>query len=248
VENAFIEKIRNDLLIGTLLTIPSPDVAEILVEAGFDWLFIDMEHGTFSVADVQRILQAVDRICPCVVRVPSGDESWIKRVLDTGPDGLIIPHVNTAEETERLVRLSLYPPEGARSAGISRARGYGLSKVNGQEGSGRTAVIIPQVEHITGVGNILSIVGVSGIGAVFVGPYDLSGSLAKLGQVDDPQVIKAVDAVAAACGEAGLPAGIFGIDAEAAATYMKMGYRLIAVGADTLFLGNSARETVERLR
>src|SRR5215471_13325539 len=114
-------------LIGTLLTTASPEVAEVLALAGFDWLFIDLEHGSLSIQDAQRAIQAVAGRCFTVVRVPEATAENIKRVLDTGCDGMIAPHVNTADEARRIVALAKYPPVGQRSVGLGRAQGYGLN-------------------------------------------------------------------------------------------------------------------------
>src|SRR5215469_12081596 len=99
-------------LIGTLVTTASPEVAEVLALAGFDWLFIDLEHGCLSIQDAQRAIQAVAGRCFTVVRVPDATAENIKRALDTGCDGIIAPHVNTADEARRIVGLSKYPPDG----------------------------------------------------------------------------------------------------------------------------------------
>ncbi len=249
VEQSFQQRLKQgDLLIGTFMTLPSPEIAEIFAETGYDWLFVDMEHTTLDVKDVQRILQAVGKKCSCIVRVPSKDETWLKKVLDAGADGVIIPHVNTAEEVRHIVRTCLYPPDGSRSVGLSRAQKYGLQFEDYVENANRTVAIIPQVEHIDGVQNIQEIVKVPGISAVFIGPYDLSGSLGKLGEIKNPQVQKSIANIKNACREVGLPVGIFSMDAEAVSLYIEHGFTLITVGMDILFIGESSKETLRKLR
>ena len=108
-----------DRLIGTLISLPLPEVAELLAEVGFDWLFIDAEHGPFESAGALRLLQAVGARCAPLVRVPAGEEVWIKKALDIGAAGVIIPQVNTAEQGLRVVRHCKYPP-GGRAASASR--------------------------------------------------------------------------------------------------------------------------------
>ncbi len=239
---------QRDLLIGTFLTLPSPEVAEILYEAGFDWLWIDMEHGSLEMKDVQRVLQAVGDKCTCIIRVPSNDDVWIKKVLDIDPAGIIVPHVNSAEEVHKILQSSKYPPEGARSVGISRAQGYGMKFQDHVDHANKNVIVIPQIEHIDAVENIESIVAVPGVSAVVVGPYDLSGSMGKLGNVSDAEVQQKVKIVKKACLKVGLPVGIFGVDADAVRPYIDLGYNLIAVGTDTLFLGKSAQQTIKLLR
>ena len=239
---------RGDLLLGTILTLPSPEVAEVLSRSGFDWLFVDMEHTQLDVEHVQRILQAVGREYPCLVRVPSIDEVWIKKVLDAGPAGIIVPHVNTPEQVKRILSWSKYPPEGERSAGISRAQDYGINLQDYMEKANKSLVIIPQIEHRAAVDNIESIVEVLGLSVLFVGPYDLSGSIGKLGKVDDPEVWQMIKMVRSTCAKAGLVCGIFGVDAEAVIPYLEAGYTLIAIGTDTSYLSKSVEQTLLSLR
>ena len=108
-------------------------------------MFIDMEHGALGIADVQRMLQSAQANCPCVVRVPSVEEVWIKKVLDTGCEGIIAPLVNSAEEAEKLVALCKYPPEGRRSVGISRAHSYGMDFHDYIEHANDRIAVIAQV-------------------------------------------------------------------------------------------------------
>ena len=237
-----------DLLLGTILTLPSPEIAELLSQAGFDWLFVDMEHTSLDVKDVQRILQAVGKEFPCLVRIPVMDEAWIKKVLEAGPAGILVPHVNTPEDARKILTWSKYPPEGTRSAGISRAQDYGLNLKDYMIKANQTLVVLPQVEHIEAVKNLVSFVEIPGLSALFVGPYDLSGSIGKLGDVCDPEVQGLVRDVHAICSKAGITTGIFGVDAEAVKPYIDIGYSLIAVGTDTSYLANSVQDTLRSLR
>ena len=115
-----------ELLLGSMVTLPSPAVAEILVELGYQWLFVDGEHGPLETAEVLAILQAVGDQVPCIVRVPAAAEVPIKKMLDLGAAGIIAPQVNPAEQAADVVAWSLYAPEGRRGVGLARANGYGL--------------------------------------------------------------------------------------------------------------------------
>lgn len=223
-------------------------MAELLSQAGFDWLFIDMEHTSLGVKDVQRILQAVGKEFPCLVRVPTMDEAWIKKVLESGPAGIIIPHVNTPEEVEKILRWSKYPPEGTRSIGISRAQDYGLNLQEYMEKANEMIAVVPQVEHIEAVKNLESFVKIPGLSAIFVGPYDLSGSVGKLGKVKDPEVHGMIQNVQTICSKTGIVTGIFGVDAEEVNPYIKIGYSLVAVGMDTSHVSRSVQQTLHALR
>lgn len=223
-------------------------MAELLSQAGFDWLFIDMEHTSLGVKDVQRILQAVGKEFPCLVRIPTMDEAWIKKVLESGPAGIIVPHVNTPEEVEKILRWSKYPPEGTRSIGISRAQDYGLNLQEYMEKANEMIAVVPQVEHIEAVKNLESFVKIPGLSAIFVGPYDLSGSVGKLGKVKDPEVHGMIQNVQTICSKAGIVTGIFGVDAEEVNPYIKIGYSLVAVGMDTSHVSKSVQQTLHALR
>jgi 2-dehydro-3-deoxyglucarate aldolase/4-hydroxy-2-oxoheptanedioate aldolase len=249
LNEAFLHRLRNnDLLLGTIVTLPSPEMAELLSQAGFDWLFIDMEHTSLGVKDVQRILQAVGKEFPCLVRIPTMDEAWIKKVLESGPAGIIVPHVNTPEEVEKILRWSKYPPEGTRSIGISRAQDYGLNLQEYMEKANEMIAVVPQVEHIEAVKNLESFVKIPGLSAIFVGPYDLSGSVGKLGKVKDPEVHGMIQNVQTICSKTGIVTGIFGVDAEEVNPYIKIGYSLVAVGMDTSHVSKSVQQTLHALR
>ena len=235
-------------LVGTLVTIASPEVAEVLVLAGFDWLFIDLEHGSLSVQDAQRAIQAVAGGCYTVVRVADGTAENVKRVLDIGCDGIIAPHVNSAEEARRIVALSKYPPLGERSVGLGRAQGYGLTFGDYISSANERIAVIVQVEHQDAVANVHKILAVPGVDAVFVGPYDLSGSMGILGQVSDARVLEAIENVRAACATSKMPFGIFSAIAEQASAAIKKGARIVAVGTDLMHMADSARGILEAMR
>jgi 2-dehydro-3-deoxyglucarate aldolase/4-hydroxy-2-oxoheptanedioate aldolase len=235
-------------LVGTLVTTASPEVAEVLALAGFDWLFIDLEHGSLSIQDAHRAIQAVAGRCFTVVRVPEATAENVKRVLDTGCDGIIAPHVNSVDEARRVVALAKYPPVGERSVGLGRAQGYGLNFAEYIAAANDRVAVIVQSEHIDAVANVNEILAVPGIDAIFVGPYDLSGSMGILGQVSDTRLVEAVEKVRTACAAAKMPFGMFFAAAETASPAIQQGARLVAVGTDLAHLANSARKTLETLR
>ncbi|MEE2684663.1 MAG: aldolase/citrate lyase family protein [Planctomycetota bacterium] len=227
-------------LLGSMITLPSPAAAEILVELGYQWLFIDGEHGPLETAEVLSILQAVGDQVPCIVRVPAAAEVPIKKMLDLGAAGIIAPQVNTAQQAADVVAWSLYAPQGRRGVGLARAHGYGLKFQQYVESANQEVTVIVQAEHAEAVENIEQIAQVPGIDAVLLGPYDLAASLGKMGQVDDPEVTGAIDRITAACQAAGIPLGIFGVTADAIRPYVEKGYNLLVAGTDTIFLASAA--------
>ena len=224
--------LRGERLIGTLLSLPSPELAEIASAAGFDWLFLDMEHGTLGPGDVLRLVQAARQPCACLVRVPESREMWVKKALDSGAAGIIVPHVDSADEAARAVRWAKYPPQGARSVGFSRANLYGARFQQNVEAANAETVVVAQVEHIDAVGAISSIIAVPGVDAVFIGPYDLSASMGKPGRIQDADVREAVGRVTAACSAAKVPVGIFAAGLPAAAKALEDGCTLVCSGID----------------
>jgi 2-keto-3-deoxy-L-rhamnonate aldolase RhmA len=247
--HAFRERLlQGDLLIGTMITLASPEVAEIMAGVGFDWLFLDAEHSIFEARELQTILQAAGAATPCVVRLPIATEVPIKKALDIGAAGIIAPLVNSAAQAEQVVRLAKYAPAGVRGVGIGRAHHYGLKlREYIADANQRTAVIV-QAEHIDAVRNIESIVRVEGVDAVLIGPYDLSASLGRLGQVDHPDVTQAIDRVTDVCLQAGVRLGIFGVSAGAVKPYVARGYTLIVAGVDTMLLGQAAGGLLAQLK
>ena len=245
---AFTEKLRNgDLLIGTLISLASPEIAEILSHTGYDWLFIDAEHGAFNPQQTQPMLQAAGDT-PCVIRVPAGDDVWIKKALDIGAAGIIVPQVHTAEQAEQIINQCKYSPVGNRGVGIGRAHTYGLSFENTIKHANDETVVILQAESQKAIDNIEEIVKVPGLDAILVGPYDLSASLGRIGEVNHPEVQEAINRVADVCKAAEIKLGYFGVNASAVKPAIDNGFTLIAVGVDTLFVIKSATETLEELK
>jgi len=235
-------------LIGTMVTLGAPEVTEILVKAGFDWLFLDAEHAPFDALQLQRVLQAAGPQTPCLVRLAAAAEVDIKKALDVGAAGIIAPMVNTPEQAKAVVRAAKYAPDGARGVGLSRALGYGFGLEAHLRAANDEVTVVVQAEHIEAVENIEAIVQTPGLDAVLIGPYDLSASLGRLGEVDHPEVVSAIGRVRAACQSAGLPLGIFGVSAAAVEPYIAQGYTLITAGADILFLGQAAAQLAAQLK
>jgi 2-dehydro-3-deoxyglucarate aldolase len=235
-------------LIGTLQAMNSPEVTEMLAAAGFDWLWIDLEHSTIDVEGAQRILQAASSNCPCILRVPCGDQVWTKKLLDIGPAGVIIPGVKSAREAAEIVQFCRYPPEGTRSVGLSRAHGYGMWFDEYVATANQNVAVIIQIEHIAAVNEIEDIVKIQGIDALLIGPYDLSGTMGKTGQVKDPEVQAQVERVRQVCLDTGMPVGIFTTNPEEVKSLIEKGYTLIAAGIDTIFLGRALKQALEIIK
>lgn len=236
--------LAGERLVGTIVTLPAPEVSELLAGLGFDWLFVDAEHSPLGMREAQTLLQAAGSYCPCLVRVPAGEEVWIKKALDIGATGVIVPQVHSAEQAVRVVTLCRYPPDGVRGVGVARAHGYGTRFQEYVDSANEQVAVVIQAESAEAVNNIESIVQVPGIDAVLIGPYDLSTSLGKAGQLADPDVQRAITRVTQSCHKAGMRLGAFGVDAPAVQPFIERGFTLIAAGIDTLLLTSAAREVL----
>ncbi|MCA8987602.1 MAG: 2,4-dihydroxyhept-2-ene-1,7-dioic acid aldolase [Planctomycetaceae bacterium] len=245
----FRTKLRErQTLIGTIVTSTDPAIAEVLAECGFDWLFIDAEHGPFETTDLLPVLRAVDHRVPCIVRVPAPEEIPIKKTLDLGVTGIIAPQTNTVEQVESVVRFCRYSPQGNRGVGLSRATTYGLGLSDYVGSANDHVAVIVQAEHIEAVENIEAIVNIEGVDAIFIGPYDLSASMGRMGEITHPSVVDAINHVTSVCNAAQMPLGIFGVTAESLKPYLDRGYSLIASSVDLLMLAHAAQGMLSMLR
>lgn len=240
--NRLKRKLNNgEVCIGATITMNSPVVAEIMSHIGLDWLWFETEHTALNLDGVITMLQATNGSdVSTIVRVPWNDKVMIKRALDTGPDGLIIPLVNSKEEAEYAVNAMKYPPWGERGAGLSRAQCYGLHMGEYLESADQEVMTILMIEHIKAVENIDAILGVKGVDSVMVGALDLSGSMGILGQTSDPRVESAIQKVLKACKSVNKPCGIITVSPDQANQRIKEGFTNIIMGIDVLFLHGGA--------
>jgi len=243
----FADRLRaGDVLTGTLVSLASPEVCELLSHVGFDWLFIDAEHGAFNPQQAQSMLQAAAPT-PCVIRVPVGETVWLKKALDIGAAGVIVPQVHNSVQAREIIRHCKYAPIGDRGIGIGRAHKYGIDFERYlQKANDETAVIL-QAESAEAIDNIDDIVTLEGLDAILVGPYDLSASLGKPGEINDPVVQKAINKIIKSCKKANVSMGFFGVSAEAVLPYKEKGFTLLTVGVDTTFIIKSASQTLSEM-
>ena len=232
--------------LGTIVTIDHPAIVEIARLAGFDWLWIDGEHGRFNEVSAATACAIGGGELPVFVRLPDRSATAIKRFLDTGCDGIILPQVSSAEEVDEIARAALYPPRGERSVGIARAQGYGSRFAECLEK--QDYAIVVQIESVGGLKNAKAIVGHDAVDAVVIGPYDLSGSFGIPGQIDAPQVLEGIATVRELCKASGKPCGIFAATADKARAYTEKGFELVAVGIDCSVLMGGYRTVLESLR
>lgn len=246
--SSFANRIRNaELLLGTVISFRSAESCEVLSLSGFDWLFIDAEHGGFDPHDALPLLQAAGN-CPCLIRVPAHDEVWLKKALDIGAAGVIVPQVNSAAEAEKIISFCKYPPEGKRGMGVSRASKYGLELAEYIGSANDDTAVVLQAEHKDAVKNIEEIVRVEGLDAILVGPFDLSASYGKPGDLSDPEVLSAIDTVTETCKKAGLTLATAVAGSTDARQYIDKGYTLVSAGVDAMHLTNSSKQALAEMK
>ena len=242
---------ENKLSVGSWITLAHPAIAEMMARAGFDWLTIDMEHSAIDLGDAQILMQVIELsgVTP-LVRVGENDSYLIKRVMDAGAKGVIVPMVNSKEEAIRAVEAVKYPPFGKRGVGLGRAQGYGLEFEKYKKWVRKESIVIVQVEHIDAVRNLEAILAVKGVDGFIVGPYDLSGSLGVPGEFDNRDVKSALDRVLKVSKKMKKTAGFHVVDPDPELFKKKFaeGYRFLAFGLDTLFLGKSCKERLAAIK
>lgn len=242
---------KNELTIGSWLTIPNQAVIEILGTAGFEWLTIDMEHSPISIETALNLIGHIQgNGMQALVRVSKNEEVIIKRVLDAGADGVIVPMIKNKAEAEEAVGYVKYPPLGKRGVGLNRAQKYGTAFNTYQGWVKNQAVIIAQIEHIEAVNNLEEILSVEGIDGIIVGPYDLSASMGYPGEYDREDVKEALAKIDEVTLRLKKPLGFHVIDSnyQKVTEKIKKGYTFVAFSLDFFFLGDKAREEMNLLR
>jgi 4-hydroxy-2-oxoheptanedioate aldolase len=208
--------------------------AEIAGRAGFDWVVIDLEHGSGDYESLVHQLQAVSGTSAApIVRIAWNDAPRFKRALDLGPSGILVPYISSAEEARRAVASMRYPPQGVRGvAKLNRASGFGWEFEEYFARANSSLLTVLQVETVTALESVEEIAAVDGADVLFVGPLDLSASLGIVQQFDHPEFRAAQARVVAACRKAGKAAGILLPGAEQIERAIADGFTFIGVGSD----------------
>ncbi len=236
---------------GCWLGLNSPLVAEIIAGAGYDCVMIDLEHGPGSVTDAIALMQAVKGYdCPAFARVPENNPVWLKRILDAGVDGVMIPSVNSAEEASAAVAACRYAPKGNRgmAAPVVRASGFGKDWRGYVRDIEAHLLIMCQIESPQAVDEAARIVETEGLDMLFIGPFDLSAAMGHLGEPDHPEVRDAIGHIEDAAKGAGKLLGTIPTPERSAAALFDAGYHLILGDADVGLVRAAAAQGVAALR
>ena len=246
------EKLQNqNLTIGSWITLAHPAVAEIMSNVGFDWLTIDLEHSVISLREMEELIRIIDLsgVTP-LVRLTSNDPSQIKRVMDAGSHGIIVPMVKTAEEAQNAIDAVRYPVKGNRGIGLARAQGYGVTFNDYLKWQEEKSIVIVQIEHIEAANNIEEILSVEGVDGFIIGPYDLSGSMGIPGEFNHKNLLSVLDDVYKVASRLKKPGGIHIVEPDRLQLQSKIddGHKFIAYSVDIRMLDTCARNGINEIR
>jgi len=238
--------------LGCWTVLGSPPVIELLAYCGFDYLLLDQEHGFGEPSALLHSLQAMAATpgCTSVVRVPSNDPNYLKRVLDAGVEGVMVPNVETAEDARAVVAACRYPPAGRRGSalGSARASDYGIHSSDYKQKSSEELFIVCQIESAKAIDNIDAIAAVDGIDVLFIGPHDLSGTVGQLGDLKHPEVARLIARAEQGIQRSGKPMGTVPHPGTTWRDMFQRGYHMINAGSDVGRLRDAALAEVKEFR
>lgn len=240
-----------ETVLGTLVSLGYPAITECIAQAGYDVIWIDMEHTAIDNESVlNNLIAARAGGTPAWVRLRWNDPVLAKPILDMGADGIIFPYVRTAEEARLAVACCSYPPAGIRGYGPLRALDYGaIPQMEYVTETYRNCKKIIQLEHIDAVENLAEIVNVEGIDGFIIGPNDLSGSLGLIGQVEHEKCRSVYEKMTAILRESGIPFGVATYADPAWLDYWKkLGATIFFCGADWGFLKDGTYAMLDKLK
>jgi 4-hydroxy-2-oxoheptanedioate aldolase len=227
--------------IGAWLSVANPGTAELMANAGFDWLCVDLQHGLIDYGDLRSMLPAISTTDTVpIVRVSWNDPAQIMKCLDAGAMGVIVPLVNNREECERAVGACRYPPQGYRSFGPARAAVYGGAGY--AQGANDQIACIAMIETREGLDNLEAIVATPGLGGIYVGPSDLGYALGlgPVGDSDNALHMETVANIVSVCKAANVPCGCHTSSLAWAQRRLQMGFNFVTLGSDAGFMMRAA--------
>lgn len=235
---------KGGVALGVAVTIGHPEISEILSKIGFDWIVFDTEHSPLTIETVQTMIQAMRGETVPMIRVAWNDPVLIKRALDIGAYGVIIPWINSKREAVNAVKSCKYPPRGIRGVGPRRCADYGLRFREYISTADEEILVAIQLETKDAVENAEEILSVEGIDAFIIGPADLSTSLGFRGDWRRVEVEEAIYKLLEAGRRSGVPAGMFATSVENAKKWINEGFQFMCVASDLTFLIQGGIQTL----
>jgi len=225
--------------IGSWLQIGNPEFTSMMIQAGFDFLVVDMEHGSISESELPALLQVFNGTeCIPMVRVAYNDTISIRRALDLGAKGIIVPGIKTKEDVTKAENVIYYPPKEERGIGYSKANNYGIGFNEYFKSANEDVLFVLQIEHEVAVKNIDDILCSKNIDSYIIGPFDLTGSMGIVGEFDNTDYLNSLDIIKKSAVKNGVRSGIHVVSPEVnlVKTAINEGYEFIAYSTDALLL------------
>ena len=233
---------NNEPSIGSWMQIPSSSIAEILGNQNYDWIAVDLEHGSFSVESLPDIFRALEltNTIP-LARLAECSKENCKSALDAGASGVIVPMIKNKEELKEVIKYSCWPPSGNRGVGFSRANLFGRNFYKYIE-EANNPLIIAMIENVDAINNLEDILKVKGLDGILIGPYDLSASLGLTGDFKNKKFSKEIDFIIKKCKENSIPFGFHQVSPskEELKRLIKKGCTFIPYSIDSVFLLESS--------
>ena len=249
------QKLKNkELILGSWITLGNTSIAEILANAGYDWLVVDLEHTTISFEQVGELIRTIELSgVSSLVRLTSNDANQIKRVMDAGAQGIVVPMVKSDMDAKKAVAATRYPPLGSRGVGLARAQSYGASfqkYLSWQSDFDDGPVVVVQIENIDAVNNLKEILSVEGVDAFIIGPYDLSCSMGIPGEFERPKFRETIEKIIEISKEMNAVSGVHLVEPDIYKLNeaIRVGHKFIAYSVDIRMLDVAAREGVNEAK
>jgi len=234
-----------DISVGSWVSLYNTAIAEILANAGFDWIVIDLEHSVISIDQAAELIRTVGLSGSVpLVRLTSNNSNQIKRVMDAGAHGIVVPMVNSPEDAKNAVFATRYAPKGNRGVGLARAQGYGADFKKYLTWQEEGPIVILQIEHIDALPKLEGIMSVEGVDGYIIGPYDLSCSMGIPGDFNNPIFLRTIDKIKAAGLRMNCPSGIHVVEPDPAKLQeaINTGFKFIAYSVDIRMLDVASRK------
>jgi 2-keto-3-deoxy-L-rhamnonate aldolase RhmA len=239
---------RGELCLGSWITLGHSGIAEIFARSGFDWVVVDLEHSMISIDQAGDLIRTIDLAGAVpLVRLTSNNSDQVKRIMDAGACGIVVPNINSVEEAMQAISATRYAPLGNRGVGLGRAQDYGPGFKDYLEWQKNGPIVIVMIENISALKNLKEILSLKGVDGFIIGPYDLSCSMGIPGEFEKKEFVSTIQFILEEGIKAKCPAGIHIVepDIKQLENIINMGYRLIAYGVDIRMLDIACREGIK---
>ena len=239
-----------NVTIGTWMTTYNVPAIDVMSKCGFDWICIDLEHTTITLEQLQNLLNVLDKNnINSFVRVSENSKTEIKKVLDLGAKGIIVPMINTAAQARSAISYATYPPKGQRGFALGRAQGFGYDVKKYEKISKNTKVVL-QIESMQGINNLEEILKIKGFYSTLIGPRDLAGSIGKVGDYKNKKFLASLKNYEKICKKNKVLMGMHVAypNANEVSQYIKKGYKFMAIGTEMTFLGSGCMESLKKIK